>query len=417
VKLSSRIALLAGLAGAVVLVIPGVALAKVERAWIEVGPGGARTVRAITTDSGCPKLKTRNKKGGTKYKARMVVRVGPSADFPVTSCSLPLPTAAIEAKVKHRKLGLGNLNPKRIVVIGDTGCRLKAGHVAQACNDPAQWPFKALAHAAAKQKPDLVMHLGDILYREAPCPVGNAGCANSPYGYNWETNKADFFKPAKKLLHAAPWLMVRGDHESCSRNGVAWNAFFDTGAYQPTCQDYAAPYTVPLGDQTLMVMDSSDAVGDKLKNKAIAAIQAQLAALAGNTSNGAWLATHGPFWGAGIDDTPYTMSPNLAAAQASLPANISFILSGHMHLYELNNWVGPRPGQAIIGSSGTALIQDPGNITGMQFSGDAISSSLHAATFAFAVLERHRTHWTMTLRSESGAKLAKCKMKGTSFDC
>ena len=80
-----------------------------------------------------------------------------------------------------------------------------------------QRPFAALATAAAALKPDLVIHLGDYLYRETPCPASFAGCAGSPYGDNWAAWNADFFVPGAPLLAAAPWIVIRGNHEDCAR--------------------------------------------------------------------------------------------------------------------------------------------------------------------------------------------------------
>ena len=106
-------------------------------------------------------------------------------------------------------------------MLGDTGCRIK-GATLQACNDPAQWPFPQVAAAAASLKPDLVIHVGDYLYRESACPPGNQGCAGSPWGDNWTTWQADFFTPAQPLLAAAPIVLARGNHEDCKRAGPGW---------------------------------------------------------------------------------------------------------------------------------------------------------------------------------------------------
>ncbi|MDQ1741850.1 MAG: mycothione reductase, partial [Pseudonocardiales bacterium] len=85
--------------------------------------------------------------------------------------------------------------PERLVILGDSGCRLKGGFV-QNCRDPGGWPFARIAALAAARRPDLVIHVGDYYYRETPCPAGNAGCAGSPYGDRWATWKAELFDPA-----------------------------------------------------------------------------------------------------------------------------------------------------------------------------------------------------------------------------
>jgi phosphodiesterase/alkaline phosphatase D-like protein len=78
-------------------------------------------------------------------------------------------------------------------VIGDTGCRLKlADNYFQSCSDSEKWAFRSMVEAAAKTKPDLVIHVGDYHYRENACPEGNKDCAGSPWGYGWDTWKADF---------------------------------------------------------------------------------------------------------------------------------------------------------------------------------------------------------------------------------
>src|ERR1700741_4107213 len=122
--------------------------------WVQLGPGGAAETRAVVSGNTCP--------------AAMQPRAAASADF-------PLECAAPAAAPKPA--------PERILVLGDTGCRIK-GSLVQPCNEPTQWPFAALAQAAAKCKPDLVIHVGDYLYRETPCPAGNTGCAGTPYGDN-----------------------------------------------------------------------------------------------------------------------------------------------------------------------------------------------------------------------------------------
>src|SRR5262249_43292102 len=128
-------------------------------------------------------------------------------------------------------------------------------------NDPTAWPFATIAKHAAAEHPDLVVHLGDIVYREAACPKGDQGCAGSPFGNNTaDANRADFFTPAAPLLTAAPWVFVRGSHESCARNGLAWFRYWEPRAFKGTCaSDLTAPYRVPIPGLQLLVQDSSSA--------------------------------------------------------------------------------------------------------------------------------------------------------------
>ena len=52
--------------------------------------------------------------------------------------------------------------PSRIAVFGDSGCKPKDQ---QGCGlDDPQWPFPALARAAASHRPELVVLLGDYIY-------------------------------------------------------------------------------------------------------------------------------------------------------------------------------------------------------------------------------------------------------------
>src|SRR5262249_24362962 len=151
-------------------------------------------------------------------------------------------------------------HPHRIVTLSDTGCRLLIGDPWQACNDPQEWPFRQIAETAARFEPDLVLHVGDYQYRENECLPDRGGCQGSPWGYGWDTWNADLFTPGAKLLAAAPWIMVRGNHEECARAGQGWYRFLDTQPYESirTCNDpandaianYNTPYAVPIEDHT-----------------------------------------------------------------------------------------------------------------------------------------------------------------------
>src|SRR6202012_1692139 len=107
---------------------------------------------------------------------------------------------------------LPNPDPKRIIVMGDTGCRIKkADDLFQACNDRDACPFPDIAKTAAGMHPDLVIHVGDYHYRENVCPRDVGGCMDSPWGYGYDAWEADFFQPSAPLLAEAPWIVLRGN--------------------------------------------------------------------------------------------------------------------------------------------------------------------------------------------------------------
>ena len=248
-------------------------------AFVVLAEEGRPVARAITSAAACPVLVA---DGGllpmtTRAPAATLplrpTRSAPEdskpSAFPVRVCEATLPAGTIRASVGDRSLPIVRATPRRIVVIGDTGCRMKWSERGfQACNDTSAWPFAQVAAAAAAAGPDLVIHVGDYHYRENACPAGNADCAGSPWGYGWDAWNADLFTPARPLLAAAPWVVVRGNHESCDRAGQGWWRLLDPRPLAPDrdCNDpardetgeYSEPYTVPIAaDTELIVFDSS----------------------------------------------------------------------------------------------------------------------------------------------------------------
>src|SRR5262249_35017162 len=154
-----------------------------------------------------------------------------------------------------------------IVMFGDTGCRIN-GHNLQDCNDRDAWPYAKVARNAAdmQPKPDLVIHVGDYAYRENECP-STRNCAG-PWGYGYDSWKADFFEPSKPLFETAPWIMVRGNHEDCVRAGEGWFRFLDHQEPPQTCADLTGFFVVQRPDIGFLVMDNAAAAPKKPEAKA-----------------------------------------------------------------------------------------------------------------------------------------------------
>ncbi len=360
-------------------------------AFVVLGPDGAAVARVVSDAPACPAIVIdglalpMQLRAAPVTVAQRATKNQPAdskpAAFPVRSCERTLPAGTASASVAGQPLPLPKSAPQRIVVIGDTGCRLLKGSDAyQPCNDPAQYPFATVAAQAAAWKPDLVLHVGDYHYRETACPDGNAGCAGSPWGYGWDAWNADFFAPGAALLRAAPWVLARGNHETCLRGGQGWWRFLDPRPLRPggDCNaaaddaigDYSDPYAVPLGPDTqLLVIDTAATSWRGLKPGELGYdkyrdVYRKLDALSRRAPHNIGV-THHPLLALGADrdrdgklqilkgDLGLQQSWGSLNAQL-LPASIQTMLSGHVHLWQQMSFSSGHPSQFVSGFSGTA---------------------------------------------------------------
>jgi hypothetical protein len=414
--MTARLALLVvGLLAAACATAPPAAEGPLAAAWVELGPGGAALARAITGAASCPPLTVDGQTRSMQVRA-----ASDGAGFPVTVCEGAIRAGAYSASVAGQPLAVPIPSPQRILVIGDTGCRMKAPSEFQACNDPAAWPFARVAAKAAEWRPELVVHVGDFHYRESPCPAGNAGCAGSPVGDTWATWRADFFAPAAPLLRAAPWVMVRGNHEECSRAGQGWFRFLDPRPLPPKCTDDTAPYVIPLGGPALAVIDSSPASDDSARPKDVARYAAQLDELAKMKPAYTWLATHRPVWGV-VTYGGQTSTGNQtlqAAMRGRLPASLTLLLAGHIHLFEGLAFEPRRPPMLLVGNSGTALDTPPTQpLTGMSVDGATVTTGKTIGSFGYATLEQTPAGWRAEVHDLEGKMLTQCALGPGTLTC
>jgi hypothetical protein len=390
--------------------------------WVVLGPDGVAMARTIARGAACPPLEVDGQMGPMRPRGK------PDARHPIQVCEKELPTGAARAAIDGKTLPLPHPRPARIAVIGDTGCRMKDG-VFQACNDAAAWPFARLAAAAARYRPDLVIHVGDYIYRKAPCPSGNAGCAGSPHGQRWETLRAELFAPAAPLFRAAPWVVPRGNHERCNAGGPGFFLLLDPRPLATACSEMTAPYTVPAGDLALWVLDSSLAEDRKAPEDLVAQYRAQVTELARTKPKSAWLLSHRPLYAvyAGKRDdirsgrtraAPRAMNATLQAATArEIPAELALVLSGHIHAFELVQFASGRPAQIVAGNSGTALDANlPASLDGVRIAG-AEAAGLTRAEFGFVALTRGGPGWTVELRDVDGKVRLACRLIERRLSC
>jgi hypothetical protein len=391
-----------------------------DRAWVELTERGPEA-RLITATPACPDATVDGK------PLPMARRAGPSADFPLTVCQVLLPKGTAHAAVRGVSLPLPVGTPQRIVLFGDTGCRLKGVEV-QNCDNPSDWPFAVVAKLAAAHHPDLVIHVGDYYYRESPCPAGRAGCAGSPWGDNWNSWNADFFQPAEPLLRAAPWIMVRGNHEDCDRGGPGWFMLLDGGATALTCPADSAPMVISVGGLEFYVLDSSGTVDRQAPAGPVAVFAHQLDALKTSPPTApAWIITHRPIWGLvpvasagpiGPIELPINATEQ-AAAQGRDLSEVAMVVSGHIHHFASFSFAGDRPAQLIVGTGGD--VGEAGD-TPRFLSGEVSLDRMDAKRFGFdrygfLVLDKTADGWAGAFYDVHDRPIAACKLAQRALSC
>lgn len=409
-------------------------------------------VRAIVMGPACPML---DSDGG---RVAMVTRAEPALlppraakepdvkamVFPERVCEVAVPLGARGLRVGAQALPAPPAEIRRIVLMGDTGCRMKQSEDAfQDCAESAAWPFAAIAAQAAAKRPDLVLHLGDLHYRESPCPVGKPGCAGSPWGYGHDTWAADFFEPAAPLLRAAPWLVIRGNHESCGRAGVGWFRYLDarTASAPFSCidprddaqADFTPPYALKLTPDTQLIVFDSSAVSGKpyaRNDPALLRYVAQLADVAEMAKNRPhnFFANHHPVLGFGPSPSGQP-KPGIAgllqAMQATqparlLPPGVDVVLNGHAHLFEALDFVGDYPAQLVLGNSGSAqegTVDAARALQAQPAPGAKVRSFATQPGFGFGTLDREGSRWRLSEWDVAGALLRVCDIDGRRLNC
>ncbi|MCL2714294.1 MAG: metallophosphoesterase [Alphaproteobacteria bacterium] len=411
---------MAGLCALAVLLPTGASAAELYR-WLQYVPGGLEA-RAVTDAAQCPPASIDGK------PAVMSERAPPGGSFPVRTCFLAIAKEARQLSVADAPLPLPKARAERILIIGDTGCRI-SGKQVQACNDIAEWPFRRNAEMAASFKPDLIIHVGDVHYRDKACPSGNSGCAGSPFGDNWLVWKEDFFKPAAALLPVAPWVMVRGNHEDCRHGDRGWARTLDAypfahGAGSDACLGPEEPYSLDIGGVTILVIDVS--MAGKFENKAqLERCQSQFQSAA-SLPGPVWLAIHRPIWavenvGSDKDEDDGVLD---AAARHSLPANIAALISGHHHTFEVMGYVQDLPVQVVSGHGGDELAPHaPDTVKGLRINDVEVKDGIaRPHRFGFSMIERATarpgdTTWQLTGYDTQGHPIGACAVNGREVRC
>jgi len=355
-------------------------------AWVQFESDGLPHARAIVATAPCPALTV------GPQAIPMVLRVGPGGGFADAVCDAPLPAAASDAHVGSIGLPVVPRAPHRIAFFGDTGCRLKGAEV-QACNDPLKWPLPTVARDVARERPDLIVHVGDYYYRESPCP-GTVDCTNSPHGDNSDSWYADYFAPMVPAFAAAPIVNTRGNHETCDRSPLGWARYL-SGLPAATCIAHEPADFVAFDNLVIADVDDATEVTEQLAAPPVFGADEQAVnARAASDARETWLVAHRP---------PMAY---LAAHASDDPngSHIAAIVSGHLHTFGAYSFAGATP-QVIVGIGGDNL-----DFTSEKVLRSLFPNGTTEARFGYAMFEWKAGGWDIVVHDIDGRAHRRCRL-------
>ncbi|MBS1813379.1 MAG: metallophosphoesterase [Acidobacteria bacterium] len=411
-----RISIAASLAVLVTL-SPALRAQTAQYTWVQMVEGGAEVRAIVAPGARCPKVLANHVALEMERRPNPENQMG---GFPDT-CTAKIPPRTRKLTVDGASMPVPTTHVKRIVIIGDTGCRVTPGEHQDCKKD---WPFGNIADLAAAKKPDLIIHVGDYYYREV-CANGARHCEN------WQNWKLDFFDPAGPLFNAAPWVLARGNHETCVRASLGWFRYLDVAPAPLKCPGAKEQtFLVNLDGVTLAVIDSADLPDAWTGDKKLASFKADIATTHPPANTPLWIITHKPPFVQG-----YMKSPFDGKGEEKDPPmpNVDTIIAGHLHLFGSTTYGPDRPSQLIVGDSGTRLMvmatkidemiskKDPNAmVTGKGPIDGKQAEFTMKARFGYFLLERpsvKATEWTGTLFGVDDKPMATCKLDGRNLQC
>lgn len=389
-------------------VMGGTARADVLYHWTQPLSEEVQSFRAVVEGPLCPLITV------DATLRQMQRRAGPTQDFPNSVCSYQSDRMVHAASLGERVFPLSPRDAQKVLLIGDTGCRLRLGIPIQLCENGEDWPFATVAASLAKAEADIAIHLGDYLYREMECP--DPTLCGSVYGDNWPTWEADFFRPAQVMLNAHPFIFVRGNHEKCTRN---WVGFLRHFSVEPVgdplfCDNYYPPFMVGFADLQLAVLDSSTRDRHRYTWDRYRAMRDQFLAILPLIDRETWVLTHAPLWGVGtIEGEPDSLitleTIQREAFGDMMPRLVSAVLSGDLHFAQIIS-VENHPLQLTFGNGGTSLYPTPGGLQDDLPVGSGVSGDLFGYQgFGFGRVERGKPEAPVTLFDRNGAQVGYCE--------
>ncbi|ACZ49525.1 putative phosphoesterase [Anaplasma centrale str. Israel] len=331
-------------------VLPTWSAAEVLFSWSQIVVDSKLSVRAVVpSGEACPDLYVDSQ--SVKMSTRADPEPGAFEDRVCESLLSPSSTPRvirigsrrlpdISARVGYnRRDGLA-----RIVFVGDTGCRVSR-LLEQDCKSPDKWPLRQVLSGISNQDPDLVVHVGDYLYREVEC-TDESKCDKRIYGDKSSTWAEDWLLPLQSVSDKLVFLFVRGNHESCNRAYKGWFRYLDAYPLSKqryeNCEKITDPWVLDLGhwdmgDVGFYVYDSSSSDEIFHRGSDVQSMRQKfLKGISSVRSSQMWLLTHRPlwaYWKYGMEY--YGNVPQTRAIAEVMPEKFVAVVSGHVHFAQI----------------------------------------------------------------------------------
>lgn len=326
------------------------------------------------------------------------LRASPGCSFPVFVWEASLSLGGL-IEIEDVSVTLP-LSFQKIFFLGDTGCRPDQEF------RPEKWPFKKIVTKALKEKPDLMIHLGDYIYRhfkaQEKCDPENIDWME---GDNWMGWEKEFFIPAADVLSTVPWVFIRGNQESNQCACEGWFRFFDGYPYPSKDLNYTPAYVISLDTVNLIVHDSSYLY----PNKEMSWPNKQLTNLTFAPHRDTWLLTHRPLWGivnnkALNNETSLIIMnehSNLQPFLEPFPDSLTTIFSGHIHAFQAIKLASYPIQLFVMGNGGVSLEKaaPPRLLKDTHLENKKIEFAFSVIEFGYSIAEIKKNIWDLTAKN------------------
>lgn len=372
---------------------------NIQYVWIQFNYEGKVCLRAVTETNVLPTISSNT--GSIVFS----LRAPQTHDFPVYVWEAALPNEINEAIIGTKRIVVPS-EYKKIALVGDTGCR-----PAQEAT-PDKWPLERIANSIANEKPNLIIHLGDMLYRHLTgLRKDNFEHYHPGQGDTWNEWEKEFFNPLSHLLPTTPWIFIRGNQENCDCAHEGWRRFLDGYPYSPQCELYTEPYVVTLDDLNLIVHDSSFVHPEKDPSWPIH----QLANLKVDQAKATWLLTHRPLWGIVNYQPNEQTAPKIMLNEHGIlqmymqpfPDTITTVFSGHIHAFQFIKPSAYDINQFVIGNGGVALEEDqpPKVMKDTVLDDEKLEYALSLIEFGYSIALYSNNCWDLYIKNQYGKQI------------